>query len=361
MERRFSFAIRRHPQRRRTTATGLSILVAGAVVTGCGSAHGAPARSPTSQPKAATVHTNQAGTPIAPYVRKSALAVIMAYASWDKPSASFGNIADVIFGRNNNDWVPVSFVERMMRSAGIPNALQNDTLNFQVPSGIGVDKARLAPSRVRLHSRIGIALDGTLVAAIPYLKANRAAETYLPIQLLLRAIAPIHLRTAWKRTNGQYAAEWDIATPFYGLVTAVTSGDSGHFTRTSSAMTIVHDGENWIPFDFIANSLGNARAGITVNAIGNMAGVDITVPAAISVNWHNMLKYPSQPKHEVPIEINHRLVGYASDMVPKFGPTTEYLSSAEIMRAVARIGLTMHWNHTAGTFTKWTITEPASP
>lgn len=342
----------------RFTYMGIALLCAFSLVTGCN--QGVTAASPTANATNhanQTVHTDTNGFPIAPYVYQQANTTIVPADSWNHITTSFGYSGIIIEGKNQQDWAPLSLIQESLTGAGLTISIKKQTLNVKVPSSIGVDELKQASNAASGSKELTIVVNGHAVAMIPWLKADQLSDTYVPITRLIKVLGGIHMDMRWKPAQGQTPGEWDIGSPIYGLVTTGMTL-SPHATSTRSAITIIHRGDNWIPYDYIANSLGNAQAGITVNILGDFAGINMTVPASIPVDMKQLPSVNSSHKNEVPIEINGRVVSYAFSYVPKFGPQTGYLSSAEVMSAIRRIGLTMHWGPTDGDFTTWNITTP---
>ena len=280
--------------------------------------------------------------------------------SWNHVTEHFGYQGQMIVSKGN-DWLSLSFIRHSMGEAGIPSALGtrgSRTLNFTVPKSIPVDFRRLPPHLVPGANELGIEIDGRVAAILPWLKGAGLQDSYVPSGLAMAVLRRIGVKMRWNRSAGSFT-EWDIGSPLYGALTTVTSFDGGHMTSTSPGILIYKKGDNWIPADYIANSLDNAGAGITVTVgMSGGNGLDIRVPAGVRVNLRNVPARRDRTAHEAPIEINGRIVGYSSWLIPAYGPSTEYLSSAAVMTAVRRIGLNMHWNNTNGTFTKWFITAP---
>ncbi len=275
--------------------------------------------------------------------------------SWNQVRAQFGCLGQMIVSKNGG-WLSLSFIRQSMGEAGIPSALGSRTLNFTVPKFIPVDFRRLPPHPAPGANELGIQIDGRMAAVLPWLKSAALQDSYVPSGLVMAVLRRVGVKMRWNHSTGSFT-EWDIGSPVYGALTTVMSFAGGRMTSTRGDILIYRKGDNWIPADYIANSLDNAGAGITVDMqSGN--GLDIRVPAGIRVNLRNLPARRGRNAHEVPIEINSRIVGYSPWLIPTYGPRTEYLSSAAVMTAVRRIGLNMHWNNTNGTFTKWFITAP---
>lgn len=351
----------------RWIGVGTMFICASLVVTGCSSgraSHSNPSAVPNESNQVnRTVHTDSTGMPIAPYVYSKVNSSIVAMDSWNHVRSSFGQSAKMIAG-NHDSFIPLTFVERSLMEAGLHTALHNQTLNVKVPSSIQVDATQDAEHKAATTHQLQITLNGNPVAVVPWLKNNKLKNSYIPIQQLLNALKPIHMKMSWNKVQTSASSKttnststWKIGSPIYGTVTTITSFATDHGSREMWAMTIRRQGDNWIPYDYIANSLDNTHAGIVVHTIGNFAGLNIKVPSSIPVNMKNIASENNLPKNTVPIKINNQIVGYASSMVPKFG-TSGYLSSAEVMSAISRIDLNTHWNATNGTFSVWYITAP---
>ncbi len=293
--------------------------------------------------------------PRPPYVYRSVETMVSPEDSWNHVTEQFGYQDQMIVSKGN-DWLSLSFIRQSMGEAGIPSALASRTLNFTVPKSIPVDFRRLPPHPAPGANELGIKIDGRMTAVLPWLKSAQLQDSYVPSSLAMAVLRRIGVKMRWNHSAGSFT-QWDIGSPVYGAMTTVTLFGGGHMTSTRSGILIVRKGDNWIPVDYIANSLDNAGAGITVDMPSDH-GFDIQVPAGIRVNLKNLAGRRDRTANQVPIEINGRIVGYSSWLVPTYGPSTEYLSSAAVMTAVRRIGLNMHWNNTNGTFTKWFITAP---
>lgn len=306
-------------------------------------------------PALANTRASMPSLPRPPYVYRSVETMVSPEDSWNHVTEQFGYQDQMIVSKGN-DWLSLSFIQRSLGEAGIPSTLGSRTLNFTVPKSIPVDLRNFPPPSALGANELVIKIDGRMAAILPWLKSAMLRNTYVPSSLAMAVLRRIGVKMRWNHSTRSFT-EWDIGSPVYGSLTTVTSFAGGHMTSTRTGILIVRKGDNWIPVDYIANSLDNAGAGVTVDMLsGN--GLDIHVPAGIRVNLKNLAGRRDRTANQVPIEINGRIVGYSSWLVPTYGPSTEYLSSAAVMTAVRRIGLNMHWNNTNGTFTKWVITAP---
>ncbi|MHB1627399.1 MAG: hypothetical protein ACYCVB_03320 [Bacilli bacterium] len=328
--------------RKMTRIAGAGMIVAQLSVVGLASAH---------------TRASTPSLPGPPYVYRGVETMVSPEDSWNHVRAQFGCQGQMIVSKNGG-WLSLSFIRRSMGEAGIPSALGSRTLNFTVPKSIPVDFRRLPPHSAPGATELGVKIDGRMAAVLPWLKSAGLKDSYVPSGLAMAVLRRIGVKMRWNHSTGSFT-EWDIGSPAYGALTTVTSFDSGHMTSTSPGILIHKKGDNWIPADYIANSLDNAGAGITVDiAAGN--GLVIRVPSGVRVNLRNLpARRVRKNAHEAPIEINGRIVGYSPWLIPAYGPSTEYLSSEAVMTAVRRIGLNMRWNNSNGTFTKWFITAPS--
>ncbi|QSO54009.1 hypothetical protein JZ785_09665 [Alicyclobacillus curvatus] len=304
-----------------------------------------------------TVRTDRHGFPIQPYVYKDVETDIIPFISMNHVTNAFGYPGKAIEGKDNTKWLRLSLVEQALNGAGISTTLTNQTLNLKVPPSISIRPFTTATNSPASSQELTVDINGEPVAYIPWMKTDNSAHSYVPDTQLMKALGPVDIQMHWGVQAGSNLETLYIGSPLYGLVTTVTTFDGGHGSRTSSSMSIVRADNNWIPYDYIMNSLGNAQDDIQVSMLGGgFSGIDITVPSTIPVDMTNLPSQSSPHTGEVPIEINHQVVAYAQSMVPKFGPSTGYLSSTQVMGAIKRIGISMHWNNTDGTFTQWNIT-----
>lgn len=343
-------------RRLRTALTVASILFVCGLTTGCGSAIKTSLTLPDKP--VALVHVNKIGTPIAPFVYKPLEIDIIAAASGNQVTNAFGYDGKMIAGERGASWLPVSMMIQALQGAGMHASLKGHTLAVTVPTSIGTTAVGPFGTAFYGPNDLVISINGHITGVAPLLRTSRHEDLYVSDRDLFTALSPIHVHLHW----GMQATPIDrdilyIGSPIYGIVTTTTEFDGGRGFSKQSAMTLVRPGNNWIPYGYLMNTLDNTGYGIQVNAINGFSGLDISVPRSVRVNMNHLPASSRPPAGDVPIEINGHVVAYAPSLVPNFGASSGYLASAEVMGAIKRIGIPMHWNNTDGTFTQWYVSR----